>query len=132
MFAAIHDKVAAVTEFVAIDQVYGYEKRLSEWGSRHITRPGNKKAHEYLVETFRKFGYEPVTQDLPSRGARQSVMGGGGSANVYGVLKGTTNQELIYVLGSHYDSVSRGPGAGDNASGTAVTMEAARVLAKHP
>jgi hypothetical protein len=123
---------AAVTESVAIDQVYGYQKALSEVGSRHITQPGNKLAEKYLAETFSKFGYEPVIQALPSRGRQRSIMGGGGSANVYAVLKGTTHPELIYVLGSHYDSVSRGPGADDNASGTAVTMEAARVLAKHP
>ena len=59
-------------------------------------------------------------------------MGSGGSCNVIATLTGTVNPELVYVLGSHYDSVARGPGADDNASGTAVTMEAARVLADHP
>jgi aminopeptidase YwaD len=33
------------------------------------------------------------------------------------------------VLGAHYDSVAIGPGANDNASGTAVILELARVLA---
>ncbi|MBI2887554.1 MAG: M20/M25/M40 family metallo-hydrolase [Chloroflexi bacterium] len=33
------------------------------------------------------------------------------------------------LIGGHYDSVPEGPGANDNASGTAVTLELARVLA---
>src|SRR5690606_18808508 len=40
--------------------------------------------------------------------------------------------ELIYVVGSHFDSVERGPGADDNTSGTAVLLETARVLADSP
>ena len=34
------------------------------------------------------------------------------------------------MLGAHYDSVAAGPGANDNASGVAVMLEAARVLAE--
>src|SRR5439155_19212893 len=33
------------------------------------------------------------------------------------------------VVGGHYDSVPTGPGANDNGSGTAVTLEVARVMA---
>ena len=36
--------------------------------------------------------------------------------------------ECRIVIGGHYDSVPAGPGANDNASGTAVTLELARVL----
>lgn len=50
--------------------------------------------------------------------------------NVIGTLKGKTDETI--VLGGHYDSVSAGPGAGDNASGTAVVLELARALAKKP
>jgi hypothetical protein len=35
-------------------------------------------------------------------------------------------------VSSHYDSVSVGPGADDDSSGTAALLEAARMLAKHP
>ena len=34
----------------------------------------------------------------------------------------------ILIIGGHYDSVPAGPGANDNASGTAITLEMARVL----
>ena len=36
------------------------------------------------------------------------------------------------VIGGHFDSVSAGPGANDNGSGTAVMLELARVLATRP
>jgi aminopeptidase YwaD len=36
--------------------------------------------------------------------------------------------EETIVLGAHYDSVAEGPGANDNASGTATVLELARVL----
>jgi len=36
------------------------------------------------------------------------------------------------VIGGHFDSVPAGPGANDNGSGTAVTLELARVLAQQP
>ena len=38
--------------------------------------------------------------------------------------------EQVLVLGAHYDSVPAGPGANDNASGTATVLELARVLSE--
>jgi Zn-dependent M28 family amino/carboxypeptidase len=40
--------------------------------------------------------------------------------------------DVVYVVGSHFDSVEGGPGADDNASGTAMLLETARILARHP
>ena len=60
--------------------------------------------------------------------------------NVLAVLKGTdTADKRIYIVSGHYDSrvtdvmnaKSFAPGAVDDASGTAVSMELARVMAKH-
>ena len=61
--------------------------------------------------------------------------------NVYAVLRGTdpANAGRIYVVSGHYDSRNSetndaqrlAPGANDDASGTAVSLECARVLSKH-
>ena len=61
--------------------------------------------------------------------------------NVYAVLRGTNaaNAGRIYVVTGHYDSRNsdaldakgEAPGANDDASGTAVSLECARVLSKH-
>ncbi|HIE69454.1 MAG TPA: Zn-dependent exopeptidase M28 [Planctomycetes bacterium] len=132
MFAKIEVAVRRATERVEVSRVLDYQEKLAACGSRHLTQPGNAKGRDVLVKLFREFGYEPEIQKITSRGQRRSPMGSGGSGNVIARLTGTVHPELVYVLGSHYDSVTRGPGADDNGSGTAVTLEAARVLRKHP
>lgn len=58
--------------------------------------------------------------------------------NIVATLRGTSDPDRIYVVGGHYDSrngkgqdgENLAPGAVDDASGTAVAMEACRVLAQ--
>ncbi len=54
------------------------------------------------------------------------------TANVAATKRGATRPEEIVVVGAHYDTVPGSPGANDNASGVAVVLEAARVLAGTP
>jgi hypothetical protein len=58
--------------------------------------------------------------------------------NVFAILKGTSNPDRIYVVSGHYDSMCSSPidgkcdapGANDDASGTAASIELARVMSK--
>ena len=59
--------------------------------------------------------------------------------NVFAVLKGTTDPDRVYVVSGHYDSMCNldatdtkcdAPGANDDASGTSVSLELARVMSK--
>jgi len=58
--------------------------------------------------------------------------------NVFAVLKGTNDPTRVYVVSGHYDSMCTSPtdakcdapGANDDASGTAVSLELARVMSK--
>lgn len=50
------------------------------------------------------------------------------SQNVIAELKGKTRPEEIILIGGHYDTVLEVSGAGDNAGGTAIMMELARVF----
>lgn len=59
---------------------------------------------------------------VTTRAGRESIT----SQNVIGRVGGTDGECRAY-LGAHYDSVSISPGANDNASGTAVVIEVARV-----
>jgi Tol biopolymer transport system component len=124
MFAPIADDVRRVTTEVSIDRIYGYEQALAMFDSRFITQPGNARAIEYLTATYRSFGLEPERQEFTGRGVR--------TANVLATLRGTVSPDVVYVVGSHFDSVEGGPGADDNASGTAMLLETARVLATRP
>src|SRR5712692_8657798 len=48
--------------------------------------------------------------------------------NVIGEIPGTDKADEIVMLGAHFDSWHTGTGATDNAAGSAVMMEAMRVL----
>ncbi|MHC4081747.1 MAG: M28 family peptidase [Planctomycetota bacterium] len=50
--------------------------------------------------------------------------------NVVATMTGTVHPDQEYIVGAHYDSVNN-PGADDNASGTALILEAARVLSQY-
>src|SRR5438874_7923801 len=60
--------------------------------------------------------------------------------NVVATLRGTQSPDRIYIVSGHYDSMCSSPtdgtcdapGADDDASGVAVVLEAARVMAPHP
>ena len=125
MYAPIFDEVKAATQEVNITRLYKYQKSLYDFGSKHMTQPGNQKASEYIYETLKSFGYEPELQWFNPAGDIQT-------ANVIARLEGTTHPEVVYILSSHFDSVQRSPGADDNTSGTSVLLEAARVLANNP
>ena len=127
LFAPIAADVAKVTSTISAGRAYAHEKALFDFDSKHITRPGNKLAAEYLHKAYSSFGYAPEYQWFSPRNAL-----GGRTANVIATLKGTVNPELVYVVSSHYDSVAIGPGADDDTSGTAALLEAARALAGHP
>jgi hypothetical protein len=126
-FGPIAATVREVVNHVSVDRIYAYEKALFDFDSKHISMPGNTRASEFLFNTYRSFGYEPQYQWFEPQGAL-----GGRTANVIARLPGTVNPELTYVVSSHYDSVTVGPGADDDSSGTAALVEAARVLAGHP
>jgi hypothetical protein len=127
IYAPIVAPVRQVVDQASVDRVFGYEEKLFSFDSKHITRPGNRLAAEYLFETYSSFGYQPEYQWFEHRTAL-----GGKTANVLATLKGTVNPELVYVVSSHYDSTTAGPGADDDSSGTAALLETARLLAKHP
>jgi Tol biopolymer transport system component len=126
-YAPIAATVRRVVQEASIPRVYGYQKALFDFDSKHITRPGNRRAAAYLFEQYASFGYSPEYQWLNVRDAL-----GGATANVLATLRGTVNPELVYVVSSHYDSVENGPGADDDSSGTAALLETARLLARHP
>ena len=127
LFAPIAPAVKEVVARASVDRVFGYEERLFDFDSKHITQPGNKLAAEYLFETYKSFGYQPEYQTFAPRNAL-----GGKTSNVLATLKGTVNPELVYVVSSHYDSSAAGPGADDDSSGTAALLETARIMADRP
>jgi len=114
------------TEFfrkaVSIDRIRSHIRALE--GIRHpLAAPeALERAADYITETFRSLGHEMdehrfLDNGLPFR-------------NIIATRCGLTRpQERVVVL-AHYDTVAGSPGADDNASGVAVLLEIASVLAE--
>ena len=121
---------------------------------RGVATRGERCAGDYIAARFRALGLEPagdgdtwfqswtVNSDDPHAGAVH-----GEARNVVAILRGTDpSREQALVIGAHYDHLGFGGpgslspdahgtvhnGADDNASGTAVLLEAARALASGP
>lgn len=121
---------------------------------RAVATRGERCAGDYIAARFRALGLEPaghdgtffqswnVSSDTPHGGAVH-----GEARNVAAILRGSDPAGAqALVIGAHYDHLGFGGfgslspdatgtvhnGADDNASGTAVLMEAARALASGP
>ncbi|HEX2443795.1 MAG TPA: M28 family peptidase [Vicinamibacterales bacterium] len=98
-------------------------------GPRPLGSPANARARAYLVEALRKAGFPDVrvrTSDArrPEAGLTARV------SNIVAIKPGRRPEAIALV--AHYDSVPESPGATDDAFGTAVAVEAGRVLAARP
>jgi Zn-dependent M28 family amino/carboxypeptidase len=92
-----------------------------EIGERHIWRPDAlHRAADYIEQQFRDAGYDTARQQFVERG--QPV------ANLIAEIPGTDRASEIIVIGAHYDTRRRTPGADDNATGVAMTLELARAI----
>lgn len=94
--------------------------------TRYYNTAGNDLVTEYLAQKLEGYGY---TVELD-----QFMSSGHPCRNVVATLPGSVTPEEIIVVGGHFDSTSQdagslAPGAEDNASGTSLVMEIARVSA---
>ena len=91
-------------------------------GPRNLQHyPALKGAERYIEAEFARPGYTVRRQPFRA--------GGFEVANFEVERPGTTTPDRIVVIGAHYDSAGRSPGADDNASGVAVLLELARLYA---
>jgi hypothetical protein len=104
------------------------ERLAGTIGARPAGTPANEKARAYLIETLQLYGFDVRVQEADAvwREAGVSTRVG----NLIATRPGASRDAIALV--AHYDSVPWGPGAGDDALGTAVALEAARVLAARP
>jgi Zn-dependent M28 family amino/carboxypeptidase len=77
-------------------------------------------AANYIANQLESFGYTVTRQ--PVIGAAQV------GENIVAQLPGTVNPDKTFVIGAHFDTVGRSPGADDNTSGVAAVLEIARAV----
>lgn len=103
--------------------------------------PNGSKAHteglrateELIIARLRQLGYQPTLQEVDFLGSSREARQADGNKpapwrNIIIDLPGVTRPDEIIMIGAHFDAVVASPGADDNGTGTAVLLEAARVL----
>ena len=97
-------------------------KGLAQFGDRMQGTPRNRDAIDWIEKQLRSFGYTNVE--------RQRFMSGSGPLeNIYATKIGATTPGEMYIVSAHMDGRGGGEAADDDASGCAVVLELARVLA---
>jgi cysteine-rich repeat protein len=98
-------------------------------GSRHWTLGGNFEAVDWIEAQLVSYGYTNVQ-------LHPYTYQGEIRHNVYATKIGTTHPEAMYIISAHLDSkttdgsgLDKAAGADDDASGTSLVLEAARVFA---
>lgn len=106
------------TSRIDVASIKGDVEMLAAYESRKVGSQDNQKATAQIKEIFSKLGYS-ITEYCYRPGA----------CSVVADKVGETSPKEVIMLFGHFDSVGKSfAGADDNASGTAVLMEVARVL----
>jgi len=108
---------------VSADRIRDHIRALE--GVRHpeAAPQALERAADYIRETLHSLGYEMTDHPFIDDG-REFV-------NVIATRSGTSHPEERVIVLAHYDTVATTPGADDNASGVAVMLELATVLAPY-
>lgn len=125
--ATTQDLLGAVSGANIVEQV----KNLSKT-SRCLTDPGHQQAGDYIINSLKTLGFQPIVQTFSAQEARGVPL-----RNII-VRRPGTNSQATHLIVAHWDSSptrtfpptcnSLAPGANDNGSGSAALLEMARLL----
>ena len=100
------------------------------WMQQYIRDAASPEAlltQNYLLDKFDEFGLETYVHNHTSHIGGADTLDAG---NVIAIQPGTEFPDEYIIIASHYDHPD-GPGADDNASGTAGVLECARILSQY-
>ncbi len=151
--APVDPQIAAALKQVSAAQIKSTIAKLVSFGTRLTigdnpaqSGRGIAAAREWIKSEFERYsqacgGCLEVKTDVFTEQPRPRVPRPTEIVNVYAVLRGTDSQasKRIVLVTGHYDSrpsndqdtAADAPGANDDGSGTAVSLECARVLSKY-
>ncbi len=130
-----HDQnISNMMEKVNSSKINEYITKLQNFGTRYIGTDGNENATKWINQKFDSFGLKSELQNFTYEGEELS--------NVIATQQGVNpdKEGSTIVIGAHFDSISgatynndsaKAPGADDDASGVAATLETARILSRY-
>lgn len=95
-------------------------KGLTQFGDREQGTPRNAAANDWIEQQLRSWGYTTERVKYLYEGSPRE--------EVFATKVGATTPSEMYIIGGHMDGRGGGEAANDDASGTALVMEIARVL----
>ncbi|MFH1336010.1 MAG: M20/M25/M40 family metallo-hydrolase, partial [Candidatus Zixiibacteriota bacterium] len=125
--------IDSLLNLVSADSLYAWDLRLQNFKTRYSYIDSIYRARDWIYQKFVSFGIDSLWLHYYNYDSPQY--------NVVAVVPGTVQPDKVIVVGGHYDSVVYGsgtdpyvwaPGADDNGSGTAATLEMARIITQHP
>ncbi|MFX0170722.1 MAG: M28 family peptidase [Candidatus Hodarchaeota archaeon] len=117
--------IEKAVKMVDIERLYNHIRSLE--GIKHALDSYDVliQAGDYFEKTLKQNGIDTNKQFFPVEGLKKEFF------NVEGLLRKTVDfSNPTLLITSHYDTVYSTPGADDNASGVAVTLEVARILSE--
>jgi hypothetical protein len=93
---------------------------VEELSFPRFTAGDRQRARRSIVQSLEQAGWQPQLQDF------------GNGVNILAEKPGTDPAAGPILLGAHYDTVARSPGADDNTTSVATILEVARLLAQQP
>jgi Zn-dependent M28 family amino/carboxypeptidase len=118
------DSLFATVRILAGDSSFVSGGQSRTIASRYSTDRSHPNAILYIESRLNSFGLTATEQTFGTTGK-----------NIVAVQTGTTDPSHFVLIGAHYDSMPAdtiAPGADDNGSGVAATLEVARVLSSVP
>src|SRR6266852_4016700 len=116
------DAVRTVVARLALERYRAHIKGLTQFGDRMQGTQRNRDAIDWIEKQLRSFGYSNVER-------HRFMSASGPLENIYATKIGASIPAEMYIVSAHMDGRGGGEAADDDASGCAVVLELARVLA---
>lgn len=123
---------------ISADSLESYVRWLENMGTRYLFANNHRDVALSIKNKFLDFGYNNAYLDSFSLTLYCSTLMKTVTTwqyNVVATLNGHVYPDSIYIMGGHYDCINNtgdsytyAPGANDNASGVATTLEVARIM----
>jgi hypothetical protein len=119
-FTSRDSATQAIVERLDFDSYKAIIRGLADFGDREQGTERNAQSIDWIEEQLRGWGYPTERHHYEFRGEPRE--------QVYATKIGTSAPHEMYILGAHMDGRGGGEAVNDNASGTALVMEIARIL----
>jgi len=116
------DPMRTVVGRLELERYKSHIRGLAQFGDRMRGTQSNRDAIDWLEKQLQSFGYTNVSR-------QQFMSTDGPLENIYATKTGTNSPGEMYIVSAHMDGRGGGEAADDDASGCAVVLELARVLA---